>query len=80
MSDGGKGSAPRPLSVDHKTFEENWDAIFGNSKRDARGGNDNILSGGVRGGEAGSQTSPEHEPGQRRTRNGLCWLVDERTK
>lgn len=28
MSDGGKGSAPRPLSVDRKTFESNWDMIF----------------------------------------------------
>lgn len=28
MSDGGKGSAPRPFSVDHKTFSDNWDAIF----------------------------------------------------
>jgi capsular polysaccharide biosynthesis protein len=28
MSDGGKGSAPRPFSVDRKTFENNWDMIF----------------------------------------------------
>lgn len=28
MSDGGKGSAPRPFSVDKKTFDDNWDAIF----------------------------------------------------
>ena len=28
MSDGGKGSSPRPFSVDHKTFSDNWDAIF----------------------------------------------------
>lgn len=28
MSDGGKGSAPRPFSVDAKTFAKNWDAIF----------------------------------------------------
>ena len=28
MSDGGKGSNPRPYSVDKKTFESNWDAIF----------------------------------------------------
>lgn len=28
MSDGGKGSRPRPLSVDTKTFDNNWDAIF----------------------------------------------------
>ena len=28
MSDGGKGSAPRPFSVDQKTFEDNWNKIF----------------------------------------------------
>ena len=28
MSDGGKGSKPRPFSVDRKTFEDNWDRIF----------------------------------------------------
>ena len=28
----GKGSKPRPLSVDQKTFDENWDRIFGNKK------------------------------------------------
>ncbi len=25
---GGKGSRPRPYSVDQKTFENNWDTIF----------------------------------------------------
>lgn len=29
MSDGGKGSVQRPIGVNQKTFEENWDAIFG---------------------------------------------------
>jgi hypothetical protein len=29
MSDGGKGSSPRPYSVDQKTFSSNWDMIFG---------------------------------------------------
>ena len=24
----GKGSKPRPLSVDQKTFDDNWDKIF----------------------------------------------------
>ena len=24
----GKGSKPRPYSVDRKTFEDNWDRIF----------------------------------------------------
>ena len=28
MSDGGKGSSPRPFSVDKKTFDDNWDRIF----------------------------------------------------
>ena len=28
MSDGGKGSSPRPYSVDQKTFANNWDLIF----------------------------------------------------
>ena len=25
----GKGSRPRPFSVDRKTFESNWEKIFG---------------------------------------------------
>ena len=29
MSDGGKGSSPRPFSVDKQTFDNNWDKIFG---------------------------------------------------
>ena len=33
MSDGGKGSRPRPKSVDHMTFSDNWDAIFGKEKK-----------------------------------------------
>jgi len=32
MSDGGKGSNPRPFSVDQKTFDSNWDTIFKNKK------------------------------------------------
>lgn len=32
MSDGGKGSAPRPIP-DRKKFEENWDRIFGPKNR-----------------------------------------------
>ena len=31
-SDGGKGSAPRPFSVDKKTFDDNWDRIFKRQK------------------------------------------------
>lgn len=29
MSDGGKGSSPRPYSVNQDQFANNWDAIFG---------------------------------------------------
>ena len=29
MSDGGKGSAPRPFSVSHDEWSKRWDAIFG---------------------------------------------------
>ena len=32
MTAGGKGSAPRPKSVDAETFASNWDAIFGKNK------------------------------------------------
>ena len=29
MSDGGKGSKPRPFSVDQDQYSKNWDLIFG---------------------------------------------------
>lgn len=29
MSDGGKGSSPRPYSVSQKEFTDNWERIFG---------------------------------------------------
>jgi hypothetical protein len=29
MSDGGKGSSPRPYSVTHEDFSNSWDKIFG---------------------------------------------------
>lgn len=29
MSDGGKGSSPRPLSVTNEEYANRWDAIFG---------------------------------------------------
>lgn len=28
MSDGGKGSRPRPYSVNMETYSKNWDSIF----------------------------------------------------
>ena len=33
MSAGGKGSSPRPFSVDHKTFDNNWDRVFNRKKQ-----------------------------------------------
>lgn len=32
MSDGGKGSKPRPFSVDQETFNSNWDKVFKSKK------------------------------------------------
>ena len=32
MRDGGKGSAPRPLSVPMEEFDNAWDRIFSTSK------------------------------------------------
>lgn len=32
MSDGGKGSTPRPLSVTNEEYATRWDAIFGRDK------------------------------------------------
>lgn len=29
----GKGCKPRPFSVDQKTFDTNWDAIFGKKNK-----------------------------------------------
>lgn len=31
MSDGGKGSSPRPIP-DRKQFEDNWEKVFGKKK------------------------------------------------
>jgi hypothetical protein len=30
---GGKGSTPRPTKVDKKTFDSNWDKIFGKQQQ-----------------------------------------------
>jgi hypothetical protein len=30
---GGKGSRPRPYSVDQQTFESNWELAFGKNKK-----------------------------------------------
>lgn len=34
MSDGGKGSDPRPLSISKEEFENRWDTIFKKSPAD----------------------------------------------
>ena len=39
MSDGGKGSNPRPYSVDSKTFSSNWDTIFKKKEEKEKCGN-----------------------------------------
>jgi hypothetical protein len=33
MSDGGKGSKPRPLSVANEEYATRWDAIFGTDQK-----------------------------------------------
>jgi hypothetical protein len=33
MSDGGKGSSPRPISVSNEEYANRWDAIFGRDQR-----------------------------------------------
>lgn len=42
MSDGGKGSTPRPFNVPRKEFENNWDRIFG--KKDQKDSKENQKS------------------------------------
>lgn len=32
MSDGGKGSSPRPYSIPKEQYDKNWEAIFGKKK------------------------------------------------
>lgn len=43
MSDGGKGSKPRPLSVDRETFDKNWNRIFKNEYQDELNTEDCVL-------------------------------------
>lgn len=33
MSDGGKGSKPRPYSVSQEEYDNRWEAIFGRDKQ-----------------------------------------------
>ncbi len=33
MAEAGKGSRPRPFSVDQQTFDSNWETIFGRKEQ-----------------------------------------------
>lgn len=41
MSDGGKGSKPRPFSVSQKEYDSRWDAIFGRDLKEEKKQDDN---------------------------------------
>ena len=43
MSDGGKGSRPRPFSVAQREYETRWDAIFGRDLKEEKILNDEVL-------------------------------------
>jgi hypothetical protein len=44
MSDGGKGSSPRPYSVSNEEYKNRWDAIFGRDiKNDQEKALDNLV-------------------------------------
>lgn len=55
MSNGGKGDAPRPKSVDEQTFGSNWDAIFKKPLDDS-----SSAYAGSPGGNADPQVLDEH--------------------
>ncbi len=44
MSDGGKGSKPRPLSVSEAEYATRWDAIFGRDKSEPDSEADKLTS------------------------------------
>ena len=45
MSDGGKGSRPRPIEIPREKFNNNWDAIFGKKvKNESSSSNSNNRS------------------------------------
>lgn len=50
MSDGGKGSKPRPYSVSEDQFAQNWDTIFGKKDKTPTNKHD----------EAGENARPEN--------------------
>lgn len=63
VSDGGKGSAQRPLGVDQKTFEENWDAIFTRGDGNGLGGLDDRAPAGDCGGAHHGSEVKSSKPG-----------------
>ena len=40
---GGKGSKPRPYSVDKETFDNNWELAFGKKVKEQKLNNDDLL-------------------------------------
>ena len=44
MSDGGKGSRPRPFSVAQKEYETRWDAIFGRDLKEEKAEDMSVLN------------------------------------
>ena len=44
MSDGGKGSKPRPYSVSQEEFANNWDAIFAKKEQKEKNNYQDILA------------------------------------
>ena len=44
MSDGGKGSRPRPFSVAQSEYETRWDAIFGRDLKEEKAEDMSVLN------------------------------------
>lgn len=34
MADAGKGDGPRPITVERKKYEQNWERVFGSKKKE----------------------------------------------
>lgn len=68
--EGGKGSAPRPLSVDGDTFASNWDRIFG---QDCKGQTDGLQ--GMRASQEGSGGAQGQGQGARQEGRGRSHWV-----
>lgn len=42
MSDGGKGSKPRPFSVTQEEYDNRWDAIFSRDLKEEKSGDSEV--------------------------------------